>query len=820
MLTQQDFAQFRELIETRLSGMEGISSKSLEKLTKDMDAFKTRVESGKLSQADFSKSMELIETRLEDLGVMAKSSTEELRKDLDSFKKSVSGSLNETRGSQLREFKDELKRVSQLESDMTTQARTHEERLDQLSGTLTSLQAMPPEIGMLREKLDSLEKLSGSAVYSRDFSQRVSGINSALEQLRAGLAGLDKRLRSQEAGLDNTIQEALGEDRLLKKTQDATNRLINARIATLDKKLSGSLGELSRSLAQNSGLISQLKGSVAEVRLISDHSAGSAASLEKLKERITALEKCLSTTDISRETRLDVISKAVEATDAKLDSSREEVKEFREHIIQHVNDTMGSYEKRLGELGKSLSGKQIGSIEKTASEIEHLKSRLSELDSMAKASSEDAVSESEFVETVKAVSKRVDSIESLYSDIDKKTSVHETQLNSAVQKALSDDRLLKASQKHVRGWLESRINEIEKRLSGDVASHASQLSDSMKEISAIREELVSLRALGEHPDAETMSRVGESLGGLAKSRERVEKRLDSLTGELRSMNDRLIEEKGRVNTLEQKFKSAMDAQQVRLREAMNRQRVGVGTEIGEEAARIMKDAELGEIKRKHEFENLLRKFQELHIKTQQNLEAVSSQREGFTEIEMNIKERIDKHDASVRSKLMKNQERLKKRIEDAEGIIMKLNNMISELQTRLEDKKDVKLDFRRSLAELREEFESRMKVNEGMFDSEMNAFKNKADSLENNFKSIKDIQRDMLSVVPSKETRQIETLNRTIESLDTQLQSNRGEMKKFKEGITEYINNLVNTYESRMGILKKDIDYKLDDIKKVKQDNI
>jgi chromosome segregation ATPase len=959
MLSQQDFAQFRDHIETRISEIEGLSGKSLDRLTQDMEGFKERIESGKLSQKDFTKAMELVETRLQDMGVMAKSSTEELRNDIDSLKKNLSERLNEARGSQLREFKDELNRLSQLEKDTGTYARTHEERIDQLSESLASLQAMPPELGMLREKLESLEKLSGSAVQGKDFSQKLSGINSSLEQLHAGLASLDKRLSSQEAGLDAAIQEALGEDRLLKKSQAGMGKLIDARMAGIDKKMSGSIRELSEAFAQNSEMISQLRGKIAEMNLLHEQSVRNSSALEKLKERMgnleaaskvtgerasgldqimkrlakleslsdsaldnsetlqslddrqrglesllgklphvvdkhsesiskilesreflaenisslkseikslsnnmfssqermTALEKGLSDNERSRETRLDELSKAVESMDTKLESSRNEIKEFREYMIGHVNDTINAYEKRFGELGKEFSGRQTVNLEGSLGELKNLKARVSEIDSLTKKLSEKTVPDSEFVETIKSVSKRIDAIENLYSDIDKKTSVHDAQLDKAVQKALSDDRLLEASQKHVRGWLESRINDIEKRLSGDVASHASQLSDAMREISSIREELAGLKALGEHLDSEAMSKVGESLGGFAKSREKMDKRLDSFTGELKSMNDRLIEEKGRINTLEQKFKSSMDAQQAKLREAINRQKTDMGTEISDEVTKIMKDAEVGELKRKHEFENLLRKFQELHIKTQQNLDAVSSQRKDFTDMETNIKERIDKHNKSVKSKLLKDQDRLENRIIDAENLIMKLNNMISNLKIRLEEEKDVKLDFRRNIIDIKEGLEERMKDNEEMFDSEMNAFKSRADSIANELKVWKDIQKQRKGSLPDterisrvisgieteelKRKQEFENLlrkfqelhtktqqnldavssqrkgleDRSIEGISEKLQVNREEMKKFKEYVTEYINNLVNTYESRMVTLKKDIDHRLDNIK-------
>jgi chromosome segregation ATPase len=842
-LSEQDFRQFKEYIESRLSDSEGISRKSLAELSKELEEFRGKVESGRLSNEEFSKAMELVDARLEDLGVLAKSSSNELRRDLNALGKSVTERFNELRGSQTGELKDELKRISHIEEDLDTYSKTHEERIDQLSEDLSSLQAMPTEIGMLREKIESLEEMSGSVVYGREFSQKTGEINSTLDHLQKGLAGLDKRLHSQSADLDAAIQEALSEDRLLKKSQDGMNRLVDARIAGLDRKLSGNLKELSEGLAQNSALIHQLQEGLSGMESLSGQSARSMESLDSLRERLerleaesrsvmssltpevksisdsissfqerlTSLEKGFASEGGSRMKRIGELSNAIKAMDAKLESGRGEIEEFKEYMTGHVNEIINAYEKRFGELSKSISSKQAGTLERNLSELENLKAKVSEIDILAKALSEKSVPESEFIETIKAVSKRIDDMENLYSDIDKKTSVHESQLDRAVENALSDDRLIQSSQKHMREWLESRMTEIESRLSGEAASHASQLTESLKEISSIREEIARLSTLSEHLDKESMTRLGERLDSVTESREGMDKKIDSLMGELKSMNDRLIEEKGRINTLEQRLSSSLGAQQTKFREMLREQKTDVDTEISEEAARIMKDAEVGELKRREEFENMLRRFQELHIKTQQSLDATSKQGEALAAMEKRLKGNIDKHAASAQSRLSSGYERLKVRLNDAENLMMKLNNMISELQLRLEKSKTAETDFNNALAGIREELEERLRADEEMFDSEMNAFKSVADSLTNELKRLKDIQKD--AARPSIDSKHIELLNKSVESIGMQLQTNRDEIKKFEEYITGYINNLVNTYEKRMGTIKKEMDHKLNNVK-------
>ncbi len=66
--------------------------------------------------------------------------------------------------------------------------------------------------------------------------------------------------------------------------------------------------------------------------------------------------------------------------------------------------------------------------------------------------------------------------------------------------------------------------------------------------------------------------------------------------------------------------------------------------------------------------------------------------------------------------------------------------------------------------------------------------------------------------LPASERKQLDTLNKSMSGLGDKLNSNKDEIKMFKEQITEHINTLVNTYEDRMVVLKNDIDYKLDNV--------
>ncbi|MCK4714771.1 MAG: hypothetical protein KAT35_04295, partial [Candidatus Aenigmarchaeota archaeon] len=289
-MSEQDFSQFRDIMDSRLSEMDASNRQSIDRLSQEFAEFGKSVGSGKLSRDDFSKAYELIETKLQDLGVMAKSSSDELRKDMVSFKRLVEERFNDIKGSQVKEFKDEISRISQLEQSTDARTDAHEKRLDELSETLASLQSMPPEIGMIREKIDSLEELSGSMVYSREFSQKINEINSSLDQFRNGLTGLDKRMHSHSASLEASIREAFGEEKLLKKTQEGMNSLIDSRISEVEKRLSSGIRGLVNDLSQSSSALSGLKENISVLNSLSAQAEENGSSLDELRKRMDSLE--------------------------------------------------------------------------------------------------------------------------------------------------------------------------------------------------------------------------------------------------------------------------------------------------------------------------------------------------------------------------------------------------------------------------------------------------------------------------------------------------------------------------------------------------
>ena len=75
----------------------------------------------------------------------------------------------------------------------------------------------------------------------------------------------------------------------------------------------------------------------------------------------------------------------------------------------------------------------------------------------------------------------------------------------------------------------------------------------------------------------------------------------------------------------------------------------------------------------------------------------------------------------------------------------------------------------------------------------------------NEFNAWKEAQKTRFNELPKKDRKQIDSINKSIEDMSQHLKTNKDEMKRFKEYVVSYMNNLVNTYEGRMKNIKDDI---------------
>jgi chromosome segregation ATPase len=209
------------LLEGRLAGLESSHRELSESLAEASDYHKT---------ADSVIKAEL--TRYID------SSTKALRKEIDARR-------SEDAKAQIREFKDELKRLEGIDQELSAFRAGQEKRTDELSqalaglsGPITDLKALSKrtdeleDIGMATDKrLDALEDRSAGQI--NDMANRLNLIERTLIDLEKSQDGLGKRVDSDSEQLHKTLGQVISDRKALEKELSSQR----ARMGELIKEL-------------------------------------------------------------------------------------------------------------------------------------------------------------------------------------------------------------------------------------------------------------------------------------------------------------------------------------------------------------------------------------------------------------------------------------------------------------------------------------------------------------------------------------------------------------------------------------------------------
>jgi len=193
-----------------------------------------------------------------------------------------------------------------------------------------------------------------------------------------------------------------------------------------------------------------------------------------------------------------------------------------------------------------------------------------------------------------------------------------------------------------------------------------------------------------------------------------------LESEVDSIGSDVIKNKGAIKTTGVAVKAELQKEKTSICEMVRRAMEQVNLDMSKEAAMIMKNAEVTSLQKKHDIEKLTDNYSRMHAQAQQSLKETAGQRE-----------------------------KLKKRYDESEVLLRRLNSMISELQVRLDKQTDVKMGFDDTVQELREELIDRIRGNESMFDTEMDAFKRVVDGLSGQVEGVRIVQSAGVEGLPA-----------------------------------------------------------------------
>jgi len=393
--------------------------------------------------------------------------------------------------------------------------------------------------------------------------------------------------------------------------------MLDEKIQDLSKTLSSDITSLSEKLKDNSDLILYLREKYQALDSLTKGVPKKLESQEALLNKIVESKEFLAK-------RSEALASELKSLSGNLSSDRDRLMTLE----QKVGLQDKAKESRIDEIAKGLV-----KVEDRLSEIDVIKTKIDEIESIGKSLGEKSISESEFVSTVKSISKRIYDIEDLYKKLDKEFSLDKTKLQAAINQALSDEKILKSTQESLGKWLEEGLQKLNKKLSldteklsrqleeklenlnkklySDVEKLSKQLTEHYGSILGIKEKLSTLETLTKDFPKKFDEQTRE-LSDLMGSEGFLTKRIDSLDGGLNNLNEKFDSGSERITTLEKDFKSHSSTQEKRL-DGMDKSLASVQSNLQDSSSKITVLKErLSEMEKKFE-QSVKKSMEEKHL---------------------------------------------------------------------------------------------------------------------------------------------------------------------------------------------------------------
>jgi len=439
----------------------------------------------------------------------------------------------------LQKMKEEIKALElekdRLYKEIIGRDEKFREGVDILKGNVRKrIETLSTELsGKVKESHKAVKK-DVNKMFSDVIQTKLSEIEKSLVLEKKRISDLEDELKAREMEFSTSLdkqKDSLTDFRLeIGKMMDSG---IEGRIQDLTNSLSSDMASLSEKLKDNSDTISYLK----EKYNIMD-------SLTK------GVPKKIESQDI-------LLNKIIDSKEFLLKRSEAIAAE-----LKSLSGNLSAEKDRLMALEQKI-GIQDKAMESRIHEIDDIKAKVDELESVDKSLSEKSVSESEFISTVKSISKRIDDVENLYGKLDKELSLDNTKLNAAINQALSDDRIIKSTQGALGKRMEEELQKLNEKFYSDIEKQSEQLSDQQKKISELKERVQALNSLTKDFPKKFDLQTRE-LSDLMGSEGFLTKKIESLDSGLNNLNEKIDSSNERTTTLEKEIKSHSKAQETRL----------------------------------------------------------------------------------------------------------------------------------------------------------------------------------------------------------------------------------------------------------------
>ncbi len=698
---------------------------------------------------------------------------------IDSNAKALNKDISEQRKTLIK-LSDEQKTIpSSLRSEISQSIGRMVE--EQQSG----ISSLRDDIEGLMARITDIE--SNSKLFQM-FSKQLKSMEQSLSEERQRIAAIEKEFggtdKKKESRLDrifqdmSSIRQEIDDQRKLVETVSFGQKEM---LASLHDEIDKKVKQLSRDQEDiNLSLQSEIDDKIKQ--LSQDQKDFSVSLQSEIDERVGQLSQDQKDSILSLQSGMD---ERVKQLSQEIDAARREqaglhTKDIKswlarvKEVEKNLNSCMSGNEKRFDKLSENLislddelkaqaivSGnlaKSLTKAEGMIADVQALKERVSYLSKLGEGLGKGTVAESEFINTVKSISKRIDDIESGRTETDSKLASDLDEGMEIINKTASEMSLVKASQDDIQNSLNTRITALEKSLSSDMSALAKKTESGLDDINRIKERIAGLANLENlsNISAEEIDDIGKklavmdsllkvfgnnsarikemagkisSLSDMTDRMEELEEEGKAYLKEVRGLQGELSAERERISRIESDMVSMSKDQEMRTRSMLNDHKRLVLAEAKKEISEMAGDIELSEERRKRDFDKVLREARELEARTRDSIKDFGRELASMPGIEEKLSESIEKMGVESMKKISDAQKDLVNRLSESEQTIKELSKTVTELRTRLGGIKDYGKDMEDKVSELRDEVETRIKTNEDIMDSEMDAFKNKVDYL-------------------------------------------------------------------------------------------
>ena len=321
------------------------------------------------------------------------------------------------------------------------------------------MKTLSGRIGSLEILGKSLEK---DKINESEFSSIIKLVTKRIGEIEDHFDEIEDKIYKDKSRIEKTVNDLLSDDRIMKSAQELIGKDLEGKIQDITSSLSSDIGSISKKQDENTNIIAYLK----EKYNVLDSLTKGVPKM--LKEQEIFLNKIMESKE-SLANKSESIASEVRSLSGKLSADKDRLMSLEQNMTIQGKENDSRITKVKGELEDFK--------ESISSVIDSINSKLSEIGALGKSLDEKTITESEFISTVKSVSKRIDDIENLYNKLDKESSLDKTKLQVAINQALSDDKILKSTQDSLGKWIDENIQAMNKKMSEQMEKLTVQIQE-------------------------------------------------------------------------------------------------------------------------------------------------------------------------------------------------------------------------------------------------------------------------------------------------------------------------------------------------------